>query len=308
MAQTTVWERNARDGAAEPRPSWFGAGTERGIAYGMNGTTPVIYVASRNGGNSIKMLNAQTGADITDGPTFDLSSVAGGFNVIQDINVTSDGKIVLTNMTTDARTEAAAFKAYVFEPTGGAPIHTYGYVASGTLAVRLGDKVTVTGSWSAGTIRIWATAGFTGSPTPPGIVVQLSTENQGVNWTANVITLSAAAAADAAIVSNSNVTPVSNGFMINGNGSLARRYNDAGAFQVGQTAGYTSANTGVKSFMSGSRELIAMYTYRPATTTTGDNTGYVAVWDITNPALPTFVGRTPSMSTATGANAVNCDL
>ena len=306
-AQSTLWERNDRSGALAPKPSWFGAGTERGIAYGMNGTTPVLYVASRNGGNVIRTINATTGADITDGPTFDLSSVTGGFNAVQDISVTSDGKVVLTNMTTDART--TAFKAYVFEPTGGAPIATHSYLATevaGTAAVRMGDKVTVTGSWSAGTMMIWTSAAFT-SPAP-GVVITLSTANQGTSWTSNVITLSAAATGDAVIVANSNVTPVTGGFMINGNGSLARRYNSAGAFQVGQTAGYTSSNTGVKSFMSGSRELIAIYTYRPATMTAGDVTGYVAVWDITNPALPVFVGRTPSMSTATAANAVNGDL
>lgn len=305
-SQSTLWERNARSDAQQPRPTWFGSGTERGIALGMQGTTQVLYVASRNGGNSIRMINANTGVDITDGPTFDLSGVSGGTFVINDISTTSDGKILVTNMTTDARSEASPFKIYVFNPTGGAPIHTHSYLATGAVAVRLGDKVSVVGSWDAGTVEVWASAGFT-SPTP-GIVVKLTTANQGGTWTSTVTTLSASVAADAVIPANSNVFPAHGSLFINGNGGLVRRYNPDGVFQVGQTSGYTSSNSGVKAFSSGGRNLIAIYAYRPGSASAGDLAGYVAVYDVTTPTMPVFLGRSAAMSTATAAAAVNGDV
>jgi len=154
---TTVWERNK---AQNNMPSWFStANNERGFAFGIQ-TLPTeeqvkrIYVASRNGGNFVKVLNALTGAYVAD---LNTTGITGGTLALNDMETSADGKIFTANLTTNAST--SAFKVYMWENEAAAPVNIISYTGE---AVRLGDKFTVTGSVSDNSAVVWAASATSG--------------------------------------------------------------------------------------------------------------------------------------------------
>lgn len=87
-------------------PSYMGNLTERGMAF-FDGK---LYIPSRNGGNSIKVVDAQTGDLIK---SIDLSTEAvfsGGTYLINDIVITESGNIIIGNLSTAAN---SPFKVYL---------------------------------------------------------------------------------------------------------------------------------------------------------------------------------------------------
>jgi hypothetical protein len=302
MAQDVVWERNARTGALEATPTWLTGGNERGIAYGFVGGNHRLYVASRTTAPSIEVLDADTGADVTPTTAFDLSGVTGGLFAINDIEVSEDGKIVVTNMTTDASAAANPFKIYVWDQEGGVPIATYSYNTA-TLK-RLGDKTTVFGSWDAGTFEVWSVHAAN-----PGEVHKVKTADQGANWTTEVVTLSAELASNQTTVGSSGVTRASNGdIFINGNGSLVKRYTSAGAYIPGQNVGTVGSMTGVKYFEADGVPHVAVYAYRELPAGTDPVLGYTKVFDVSDPAAPVKVATSPKLASAASSNAISGDV
>lgn len=303
QAQDVIWERNARDGALASTPSWMDGGNERGIAFGEIDGQKVVVVASRTGGANIRIMDADTGADITP-VTFDLTSVAGGLFVINDINFTEDGKLVVTNMTLDANAAGNPFKVYVFEPTGGAPIASYSYNSSSATAERFGDKASVFGSWTDGTFRVLAAQ----QTSQPGSILSVTTTDQGDNWTAERIALTAEAPSDGNLVGNTSVAIAANGDLLtNGNGSLVKRYSPSGEYREGQNIGNTGSNTGVKAFVVDGIELVAIYAYR-GPVDSEPTLGYVDIFDVSDAENPVSIAQSPKMSSAASGNAINGDL
>ncbi len=113
---TKVWDKSiigsevvdGEDVTPGKVPSYMNAAseTERGMAF-FDGK---LYIPSRNGGNSIKVVDAQTGELIK---SIDLSTEAvfsGGTYLINDIVITESGNIVICNLSTAA---TSAFKVYL---------------------------------------------------------------------------------------------------------------------------------------------------------------------------------------------------
>ncbi|MCH8495813.1 MAG: hypothetical protein LAT57_09315, partial [Balneolales bacterium] len=301
QAQDVIWERNARDGALAGTPSWMDAGNERGIAFGEIDGQKVLIAASRTGGNNIRIMDADTGADITP-VTFDLSSVAGGLFQINDIEFTDDGKIVVSNMTLDASAGANPFKVYVFEPTGGAPIATFSYNSDS--AQRFGDKTFVSGSWADGTFKLMAAQ----QSSNPGSILVVTTTNQGTDWVTERIALTAETPANRAVHANASVTTTQNGdLLINGNGGLVRRYSSTGVYREGQDIGNTGSNSGVRSFVVDGVEHVAIYAYR-GPVASDPQLGYVDIFDVSDAENPVSIAQSPKMSSAASGNAVSGDV
>ena len=109
-----------------------------------------LYLAVRTPSPGIRVLDADTGADIA---SLDMSGVSGGFFPINCVAVSSDGRIHACNMTTDAST--VPFKVYQWadDNPGTLPVVVYeGPVAPG----RYGDTLDVRGSGDA--IQVLASA------------------------------------------------------------------------------------------------------------------------------------------------------
>jgi hypothetical protein len=273
-----LWERNDRTGALATKPTWFGADTERGIAYGVVGGNERVYVLSRNGGNSIRVLNPATGADVTLDTPFTFTGVSGGTFTLNDIEITDDGVTVASNLAVG--TAASPLKFYFWTSEGGNPVHTYSFTGSGFSGAgqRMGDKITVKGSWSAGTIEIWTAV----ATTTPGVVYVHRTTDQGANWTVTTITLSGGTTA---IVTNPDVEPISLGgssdFYVSANGGAPRRHSSAGAFVSGSVVGDTGSHNGLGIVQGDGYTFLSTYQFRETLDSETPRRGMVKTWNIT---------------------------
>lgn len=138
-----LWSRSAGDVA------WMGASTERGMAY-HDGK---LYVASRGDGAAIRILNAETGADIG---SLDASSLSGGALAFTTISVTEDGVIFASNLTANAST--SPFKIYMWtDEEDETPETIIEWTAAA--AYRMVDNLSVAGSVSDGSAVIYAAVG-----------------------------------------------------------------------------------------------------------------------------------------------------
>ncbi len=195
---TTLWERSQ---ATNTMPSWFSTTSlERGLAY-VTVQAPEsflhrLYVASRNGGNFVKIINADNGNDIGD---LNTTGISGGTYALNDVETSYDGKVFTANLTTN--TSTSPFKVYMWDNESAAPVNIISYQGE---AVRLGDKFTVVGNVFDNTAVIWAASATSGAMK----VYKFSMNNGTFSSTPEVITLS-----DNAIgtPSSASVGPLPNG-------------------------------------------------------------------------------------------------
>ena len=134
--------------------------TERGLAYGNDH----LYLLSRNGGNSVRILNPATGADLgslnmtgipatgTTGATFPVNMVAVG----------GDGAIYAANLTVNASSAAAPFVVYKWASESAAP--AVAYRGTPLAGARVGDTLAATGSGASTRL----VAGFSSNPSVTG--------------------------------------------------------------------------------------------------------------------------------------------
>ncbi len=278
----TVWERTSRTGAPEALPSWFTVGSVRGMAYGSVDGNTRVYAADR-ANSTIRVMDASTGADITLATAFDLSGVSGGTLPINDIEVSDDGVIFLGNLAS----ASSPFRLYWWTQEGGA------YADSVTIPVggRVGDKFTVVGSLEDNTIEVWmATASV-----DPGVVYVATTADQGANWSVEEITLTGSLTN---VGSSPDVTPLALGrtsdFYVGGNSSAPARYSSSGEYVAGSALASASRN-GMQAFTYEGKDHLAVYTYRPDGSSSGNKTGQVYIYDVSDAAAPTIVAESPLM-------------
>ena len=148
---TALWQRN---GALGGRPSWFSStsSTERGLTYARVGSQERLYVVSRGGGTSVRILNATTGSDVG---TLSTSGISGGTFALNDIESSSDGDLFAANLTTN--TIDTRFRVYRWSSESAAPVRVIDFRTWST-PLRLGDHITVTGSAADNSLTIYAPA------------------------------------------------------------------------------------------------------------------------------------------------------
>lgn len=143
---TTEWELN---------PSFIGQSNNcRGMAFGTVGGNKVLALVSREGGNMVKILSTEDGFPITN---LDVTSISGGVNAINDAAITTDGKILVSNLAIGTHI-GNVFKVYQWNSVTAAPSVAISYTLPAD-ASRYGDQITVTGSISAGTAKVYAASG-----------------------------------------------------------------------------------------------------------------------------------------------------
>lgn len=297
----TLWERCNRTGN---KPSWFGNGTERGMAFGNMGNGERLYIVSRND-NSIKVVDPVDGSDINLPTPFDLSGCSGGTFAVNDCDLTDDGVLIVGNLTINA--SSTSFKLYVWTTEGG----SFSNSASFTLSAhRYGDHIKVTGSWSAGTVKVYVPAA---SMSPNAFVYVFSTSDQGTTWQQTQITLSGAYNNT---VGNSHVAVLPDGsFFISGNGMNPRKHNSSGAY-VANTLfpGTNSSIAALRYFSHNGREYIISNQYREIGYSGGNKVTRARIYDVTNPGQPGYAapyGKTPYLADSAAGdipNSVNGDI
>jgi hypothetical protein len=170
---TTLWEKSTTAGT---KPLWDTGGLTRGISYGSVGGDHLFFVVSRHasiGGKQIIYYDALTGDSLGQ---LDNTGIVGGVAIVNDVEVSTDGKIFVGNMTTSA--SADAFKVYRYDSLSAAPVAVITYNAT---AERLGDKFTVTGSTTDNSIIIWAATSLASAGA--GNLLKFTTTDNGVTFT-----------------------------------------------------------------------------------------------------------------------------
>jgi hypothetical protein len=214
---TTLWEKSA---AAETKPTWETGSTTRGISYGFVNGQHLLFVATRSAdvdGKMVAYYNAVTGDSLG---VLSLTGITGGTFVINDVEVSADGKIFLCNLTTNAVNDA--FKVYRYDSLTAAPVVAISYNAT---ADRLGDKFTVTGSASDNSLIVWAASSFASATAGP--LHKFTTADNGITFTATSVPLAASA-------SSASVAPLPNqDFYLNTHGTFPIRYSADGTAGAG---------------------------------------------------------------------------
>lgn len=280
----TVWERSDRTGAENPKPDWFTIGSVRGAAYGVVNGNERFYVADRDN-NTIRVMDAETGADIVPSNPFDLSGVSGGTFGMNDVEVSNDGVIFLGNLAS----AESPFRLYWWTEEGGA------YADSVTIDVagRVGDKFSVVGSVADNTVEVWLPV----ASSDPGIVHVATTDDQGANWNIETITLSGD---NVSIPASPDAYPLdlgrSSDFYIAANGKSPTRFTSSGAYVADSqfpASSFTGSRNGFEAFKLNGEDHLAVYTYRPDGVDTGNKTGRVYIYNVSDATSPVTVAESP---------------
>ena len=206
---TTLWEKSATAGT---KPAWETGSTTRGIGYGLVGANQRLYVVNRNaafGGKQIFIFNAATGDSVG---MLDTTGISGGTLAVNDVEVSTDGKIFVCNLAS-----GGFFKVYRYDSEVAAPLTVINFDATGQ---RLGDKITITGSTADNSIIIWVADATSAS----GLVHKFTTADNGTTFTPQTIDIGSPATASSAAVG-----PLSDGsFYWNSHGTNASKYDNTG--------------------------------------------------------------------------------
>jgi hypothetical protein len=142
------------------------ANNARGLAF--NPVTGNLVLATREGGNAVRILNATTGGTISGLSVTGISG--GGGAALNMVGVAGDGAIYVGNLSTSATDPFKVYR-YADETTGVAPSvafsGTVSKLVSGTIlnSNRLGDSLAVIGSGNSTLIAASGNTNNTSTPT-----------------------------------------------------------------------------------------------------------------------------------------------
>lgn len=288
---STLWQKSAAQGSL---PTWFGSNTERGFAYGKvndgsNNMVDKLFVVSRSAGNTVRVVDPATGDDA--GTLTMDAIISGGLIVINDIEVTYDGKILASNVVGSSVT-AQDWKVYMWDNLTSTPVLAMTYVVPAVNpATRLGDKFRVTGNFYNNTAVIWAADANNAK------VYKFSMSGGAFNPVPEVITLS-----NGAFGGSASVGPLPDGsFYYNAAGKNVMKYSATG--MIIDTIPGTVIATGSNSIQYlGSinrtmNEYVLTFAYGA-----GNENGFMANVPDGDPNLGMLYGKTPTLGVNANGN------
>ena len=232
--------------AGNNMPSWLSptASTERGLAYGFINNNHRLYVVSRP---NVLILDAQTGDVVGN---LNISGVTGGTFTLNDVEVTDDGKIIAANLTTNAQT--SSFRVYKWDDESSSPQLIIEYSGG---AYRLGDKITVVGSWSDNSAVIYA--GVANS----NRILKWTMNNNAFNQTPQEIILSDVSNYG----TNPSVAPIGKGnsnFFVNATSILPKYYSPTGSILGTCPSGVVATQSNaIRYFEKFGKKFLVTYQY-----------------------------------------------
>lgn len=216
---TRVWELSATLGT---NPTYIGtASYVRGMGFGSFQGQQVVVVPTREGTMAVKLISA---ADGSESASLNVTGVTGGTFAISDAGVTTDGKILVSNM---VNASGGVFKVYQWSNTTDAPTVAISYTLSA--AYRIGDHMTVKGSIADGTAKVYVVSGALVSAVAPVFCFSMVSDgNGGYVFDSNPAILSSSITATGGYPS---IDFFPDGSFINKyNGSQIRKYNSDGSY------------------------------------------------------------------------------
>jgi hypothetical protein len=245
QAVQTLWQKSSGSGTL---PTYFSASgnTERGFAYGKVGGNDRIYVVSRNAGTFIYIYNALTGDSVG---TLKTAGITGGTFAANDIEVTSDGVIYVSNLATTSAT--SAFKVYRYTAETDSPLVALSYTNATVPGYRLGDNFTVVGSTSDNSAQIWAAAASNDS------IFVFTTSDNGATFA-----FSHAVGLDVNMGAAPALYPGDGGLYINSNGNSLKHYLATGVLAGTVPGGVVATGSNaLRYFEIKGRKLVATHSY-----------------------------------------------
>jgi len=273
------WKRASVDNT---KPSWFGTDTERGLAYANN----KIYVASRNGGTKVRILNFMDGTDVGE---LSVAGISGGTHPLSDIEGSGNGMLLGCNMTTSTGT--ANFKVYKWDNDTATPVLYIDYSSPSNL--RLGDKFTLFGDISKNAVIFAPASG--GTKVIRWLVVN------GVIQTPTEITLPAVMGTVPCVAATG--TNADSDFIVNSNGKNIILYSSTGVNKgtLGNTIIDIDSNATKYFELNGKKYLAVFQSKQTANSLLGNNCRIVDITD--GFALATIVNTTDRLGNDINGNA-----
>lgn len=267
-------------------PAWFSTtgNTERGMAYGYVNNLHRLYIVNRP---NISIIEPATG-DVAG--TISTSGITGGTYTVNDIETSTDGKIFVGNLTTDAST--SAFKVYRFDSETSAPVVVVNYTGT---AIRLGDKFTVVGSWKDSTAVLYAMGNGTGT------LLKWTMVNGTFTSTPQTIYVTPTATGTNTVAYPKGLG--SSNFFVNGNSIRPSEYTPTGTLVSTLPAGLVDTRSSAMRYIdTPGRKYLIVFQY-------GFPNENAVVLDVTGGlANATVLESTPSLGTNTNTTAAAGDI
>ena len=242
------------DDVSFPVANFIGtAHNTRGLAYGVVNTQPVLAVVSRQGGNSVRILDVANGNQIA---MLNVTGISGGAIAMNDACITADGKVLVSNVVNAA---AAILKIYRWDNYHAAPTVALSYELPD--ASRYGDNFTVTGSIADGSAKVYVASSALVSGVAKVLMFSMveDTANPGTYVFNNTPTVLSSAITFAG--ATPSIAPLPNGsYIFKNNGNSMRLINADG------TLSSNASNNGVVATGGNSPQYIR---------TVGDSTAIV---------------------------------
>ncbi len=121
-----------------------GGTTERGLAY--NPVTGHLLMTSRSAGNTVRILNGTTGADLGTLTMTGGEAIAGGTFLINQVAVGGDGAIYVGNLASPVTSGSIPFKVYRWADENAATTPTLALSTDTITGGRMGDIIDLRGS------------------------------------------------------------------------------------------------------------------------------------------------------------------
>jgi len=257
-------------------------GLERGLAFGNDH----LYLVSRNGGSFVRILDKLTGADLG---ALNVTGVSGGTFTVNTVAVGGDGAIYVNNLTTQSTT--TPFKVYRWATEGSVVTTVYSGNA-GLAGSRAGDSLALFGSGASTRLAL----GYGSTP-----VVAGNNSYAIIDPTAGTATAVALPTPPAAGDFRLGITFSDASHVLGTQGSSLYRYTSfSGASgsllaspAIPDPAGAT-ADRLLSYAVVGGLSLLAVQSI-------GDS--HVSLYDVSNPALPTWLASLNNTSGTLTANA-----
>jgi len=250
-----------------------GTNTERGLAY--NPVTGNLLLASRAGGNNVRILDSATGNDLGGLTMTGGETITGGTFAINQVRVGTDGAIYVANLASPVGA-TVPFKVYRWANENAATTPTLAYTSTSITGGRLGDNFDVFGG-GTGTVFTSGESASTGTGARNGYAIFTTTD--GSTYNGSLITFGTPPAAGDF---NRGITFLDAADEVLGRGSPGSTRNTTYSGSAGTLAGSPAmAGFMVDYAVVGGVPLLATLDISGAT---GTNT--VRLYDMTDPSAP----------------------
>jgi hypothetical protein len=274
--------------------SWLSdtAATERSIAY--SAATHHLYVSSRTGGSHIRILNADTGAEVSaETSGLDMTDVAGGIFGISAVCVGGEGTIYACNLVSPAVSEAVPFKIYRWLDEASPPAVA---VTTGTITgTRMGDTLDCFGS-DTSTLLV-AGEGNTGTVGTRNGYAIFST-GDGINFSASLIAFTGTDPAAGDFRAGITFTDGDSVIGSQGIGGFKFTSFNGTTGVLDRTRILTNQlERPMDYILLGGKPLLATLETNGNTTTPADTFSTVRVYDLSDPDIPAMVASSRTATT-----------